>query len=158
MSKLRKLIILDDDNHYSGMLALDLQQHFPELMVSSFNRGEVIAGYDVYILDNDFGGEKQGAQLAEKVRSVAPSSLVIMLSATLEIGLLKRLVNCHAAGVFDKSQPNDLKKMMDLIDDFLIAQKKSKPRASKESLSHTVTSISKLISEWNKRLSYEERV
>jgi len=157
MSKLRKLIILDDDTHFSGMLALKLQQYFPEMAVTSSNGSEIVPGYDIYILDNDFCGEKKGAMLAEKVRSVSPGSLVIMLSATLELDLLKRLVNCHAAGVFDKGQPDDLENMIALVDSFLLAQRPQQATA-KQSLGETVTGISKLIGEWNKRLSYEERI
>ena len=78
MNKLRKLIIMDDDPHYSGMLALKLRMQFPELMVSSYNKADLPGGYEIYILDNDFFGEKCGAQLAESVRKIAPQSLVLV--------------------------------------------------------------------------------
>lgn len=156
MRKLRKLIILDDDPHYSGMLALKLRMQFPELLVSSYNRSDVPTGYDIYILDNDFAGEKCGAVLAEKVREISPSSLVLVLSGTLEFSLLKRLVNCHAAGVFDKSDEDELVGMMDLIDRYL-RQKPIKTEASDASLSSAMRSIQSLISEWNQRLAFEEK-
>ncbi|MEX0299418.1 MAG: hypothetical protein AB3N28_10135 [Kordiimonas sp.] len=156
MNKLHKLLILDDDPHYSGMLALKLKSRFPELMVSSSEQKNILSGYDIYILDNDFGGEKCGAKLAEEVRNSAPNSLVAILSGTLEFNLLKRLVNCHAAGVFDKSQVSELDTLMDLIENYI--QSPSVPVSTeKPSLKETLGSISGLISQWNKKMVLEER-
>lgn len=157
MRKLRKLIILDDDPHYAGMLALKLRMQFPELMVSSYNKANLPDGYDIYVLDNDFFGEKCGAQLAEQVRKIAPNSLVIVLSGTLEFSLLKRLVNCHAAGVFDKSNDDDLAHMIGLIEQFLLRSNALHPSAKVASMPSTLSSISDLIKEWNKRLAFEEK-
>ena len=86
MKTSHKLLILDDDLHYTGMLALKLKARFPELKVSSSTQKTLINGYDIYILDNDFNGQKCGAKLAEQVRQQAPHSLVIILSGTLELG------------------------------------------------------------------------
>lgn len=155
MNKLHKLIVMDDDPHFAGMLALNLQQRFPELVVTTIDKSEPVAGYDIYILDNDFGGEKHGAALAEKVRKQSPQSLVIMLSATLELALLKRLVNCHAAGVFDKSEPDEMERMMRLIDTF-ICSPKIKPKKSTESLKNTMAGVTGLLKEWNQRLEFEK--
>ena len=155
MLKQRKLLILDDDPQYAVMLALRLQQRFPELGVSSSKRGIVQNGYDIYILDNDFGGEKRGAELAERVRRNSPDCLVMVLSGTIEMDLLKRLVNCHAAGVFDKSKPEDLEQLMRLTHAFLV-QSPQTPPPSSGSLADTISGISTLIAEWNKRLSFEE--
>ncbi|NVJ96667.1 MAG: hypothetical protein HWE25_00855 [Alphaproteobacteria bacterium] len=157
MRSLRKLLILDDDPHYSGMLALKLRQRFPELMISSCERTDISSGYDIYVLDNDFAGEKCGAALAEEVRGQQPNALVIVLSGTLELDLVKRLVNCHAAGVFDKSEASDLERMMTMIDYFLRQNTPEKQKADHASLRSTVTSISALLSEWNERLAFERR-
>jgi len=156
MKKLRKLLILDDDPHYSGMLALKLRMQFPELVISASQRNKVLPGYDIYILDNDFSGDECGAKLAEEVRSVAPESLVAVLSGTLEFSLLKRLVNCHAAGVFDKSDDDDLVRLIELIDRYLLAQHDSKNMGKKES-KNVLVGISDLLSEWNRRLAFEEK-
>ncbi|MBO6504443.1 MAG: hypothetical protein JJ850_12515 [Kordiimonadaceae bacterium] len=157
MNKLRKLIIMDDDPHYAGMLALKIRMQFPELMVSSYNKADLPGGYDVYVLDNDFFGEKCGAQLAEEVRKIAPRSLVIVLSGTLEFALLKRLVNCHAAGVFDKSKEDDLTQMMGLIDQFLLQSPNQSPVSKSSSFQGTLSGIRGLMKEWNKRLAFEEK-
>ena len=157
MNKLRKLIIMDDDPHYAGMLALKIRMQFPELMVSSYNKADLPGGYDIYVLDNDFFGEKCGAQLAEKVRKIAPESLVIVLSGTLEFALLKRLVNCHAAGVFDKSKEDDLEQMMGLIDQYLLQPPRQPSEVKSTSLSGTLSGIRELMKEWNKRLAFEEK-
>lgn len=157
MQKLRKLIIMDDDPHYSGMLALKLRMQFPELAVSSYNKTNVPSGYDIYILDNDFLGERCGATLAETVRKVAPESLVLVLSGTLEFSLLKRLVNCHAAGVFDKGRDTDLEQMTALIEHYLLKTSTKNQVSSDASSSSLLGNITALISEWNKRLKFEER-
>lgn len=157
MKKLRKLLILDDDPHYSGMLALKIRQHFPELMISSCERGDVSGGYDVYVLDNDFAGEKCGAALAEEVRARQPGALVIVLSGTLELDLVKRLVNCHAAGVFDKSESDDFDRMMNLIEHYLMNSTPATQEKTDTSFKGTLTSISSLLSEWNERLQLERR-
>jgi DNA-binding response OmpR family regulator len=155
LNKLHKLIVMDDDPHFAGMLALNLQQRFPELVVTTIDKSEPVAGYDIYILDNDFRGEKHGALLAEQVRKQSPSSLVIMLSATLELALLKRLVNCHAAGVFDKSEPDEMERMMRLIDAFICSPIVT-PKKRKESFKNTVASVTSLLKEWNHRLEFEK--
>lgn len=157
MSKLRKLIIMDDDPHYAGMLALKIRMQFPELMVSSYNKADLPGGYDIYVLDNDFFGEKCGAQLAESVREIAPRSLVIVLSGTLEFALLKRLVNCHTAGVFDKSKEDDFNQMIDLIDQFLRQSPNQNLVAKSGSFPGTLTGIRDVMKEWNKRLAFEEK-
>lgn len=159
MKKLRKLIILDDDPHYSGMLALRLRMRFPELMISSSERTQVPAGYDIYVLDNDFAGDKCGAALAEQVAAVAPDSLVVVLSGTLEFDLLKRLVNCHAAGVFDKSKETELDAMIALMERFLLEAPAPEEARQQSSFGATMGGIRDLIGEWNRRLAYEnERV
>lgn len=157
MSKLRKLIIMDDDPHYAGMLALKLRMQFPELVVSSYNKADLPGGYDIYVLDNDFFGEKCGAQLAENVRKIAPKSLVIVLSGTLEFSLLKRLVNCHAAGVFDKSNEGDFACMMELIEQFMLRNSDQKDGLKSSSMAGTLSGIRDLMKEWNKRLAFEEK-
>lgn len=156
MKKLRKLLILDDDPHYSGMLALKLRMQFPELVISASQRNKVLPGYDVYILDNDFLGDECGAQLAEEVRAVAPESLVVVLSGTLEFSLLKRLVNCHAAGVFDKSDDEDLTRLIELIHRYLLSTSQAKG-AGKHEIKNVLVGISELLGEWNKRLAFEEK-
>ncbi len=156
MSILRKLVILDDDPHYAGMLGLKIRHEFPELAVSSCTKGDVPAGYDIYILDNDFNGMKMGAKLAESARTLSPKSLVVVMSGTLEISLLKRLVNCHAAGVFDKSEVEDMSRMFTLIQSYIQEPQKVEKPAS-PSLKGTLKGISALLSEWNDRLAYEEK-
>ncbi|MCK0067853.1 MULTISPECIES: hypothetical protein [Kordiimonas] len=156
MKKSHKLLILDDDLHYTGMLALKLKARFPELKVSSSTQKTLIHGYDIYILDNDFNGQKCGARLAEQVREQAPDSLVIILSGTLELELLKRLVNCHTAGVFDKGNIDELQAMNELIEAY-IQSENLKPTENKISFAETFSGISDMISEWNKKLTYEEK-
>lgn len=151
----QRLLIMDDDPHYSGMLALKLKQQFPELNVSSCERQKVETGYNVYILDNDFGGEKCAAKLAEEIRRTTPECLVVILSATLEFDMLKRLVNCHAAGVFDKSDPDEINKLFQLIDAYLASQSVTTPTPNPSFL-ETVNGIKGLISSWNKKLEYED--
>ena len=156
MKKLRKLLILDDDPHYSGMLALKLRMQFPELVVSSSQRSKVLPSYDIYILDNDFSGDECGAQLAEEVRTVAPESLVAVLSGTLDFSLLKRLVNCHAAGVFDKSDDDDLTRLTELIDRYLLSQGDVNDTDKREK-KNVLVGIGELLGEWNQRLAFEEK-
>lgn len=158
MTKLRKVLILDDDTRYSGLLALKLRMRYPEILVTARTTPDVIAGYNVYILDNDFGGSKMGAVLAEKVRQLAPDSLVIVLSGTLEFGLLKRLVNCHAAGVFDKSRDSELSDLMHLIDQYLIASStQARSAQDGQTSASALTKICAILSQWNKRLAFEEK-
>jgi len=157
MTKLRKILILDDDIRYSGLLALKLRMHFPEILITTRETPTLPAGYDVYILDNDFGGSKMGAGLAEDVRRIAPKSLVVVLSGTLEFDLLKRLVNCHAAGVFDKSKDGDTARLIQLIDHFVqsVPSADTSP-APDRSLGTALASIRGVLDAWNQRLVAEE--
>ncbi len=156
MSKQHKLMILDDDIHYTGMFALKLQHYFPELRVSSSNSSDIPEGYDIYIVDNDFDGEKIGADIAEKLRTIAPNSLVIVLSGTLEKDMLVRLVNCHTAGVFDKTDIDDFENITALIEQYL-KRTITEEKPDNTSFVSTISNIKGLLSAWNKRLSYEQR-
>ena len=156
MSMQHKLLIMDDDLHYSGMLALRLRRYFPEIKVSSISNGNCINGYDIYILDNDFNGEKKGAALAEELREKEPTSLIIILSATLEKSMLIRLVNCHAAGVFDKGELTELEPLFELIEDYIAKPALGVlPQQGEETT--IFSGISSVLSQWNKRLEMERQ-
>ncbi|WND03268.1 response regulator [Temperatibacter marinus] len=150
----KKLLIIDDDPHFSGLLALKLKRKFEHLTVSCFDKEKVIDGYDIYVLDNDFRGKKCGADLAEEIRKKSPNSLVIILSATLEFKLLKRLVNCHAAGVFDKSNPKDIETLFALIKEYL-NYTETDDQPLEVSLATTLKDIKSVLKEWNKKLHLE---
>jgi len=58
--------------------------------------------------------------------------------------------------VFDKSRTGDLEQLMQLTEAFLL-QTPEAPPASTANLAETVSGISALISEWNQRLSFEDK-
>lgn len=144
-------LIIDDDPHFATMLRLLILEHCLEITVDHLAKPSLKAGYDVYIIDNDFGGIKKGAALAAEARRRAPDALVVVLSGTLEKSMLKKLVNCHAAGVFDKACVEELQDLFSLIERYRLAQGEAASRPT-PGLVGTIQSITSLLAGWDARL------
>ncbi len=152
-------LVLDDDPVVLKLLSLRLKRRFPELNVECHTQPVAVGVYDVYILDNEFHGRPLAADLAEHIKRQQPQSLVLALSGTLDVGTLKRLINCGCAGAFDKNAPADIEALMTSIADYLddssfTTFRASRPRAR---VGDTARAIAALIRDWNRRLELEER-
>jgi hypothetical protein len=87
----------------------------------------------------------------QRVKRIAPDSLVIAYSAFLDRDFLRSLILEHCEGAFDKGSLTELEKMIELIEGFLEELRSS--GKSSQSSKNTVRSIFELVREWNIRLS-----
>jgi len=150
----KRLLIIDDDPVVSEILLLRIGQSCPAVEAEAVNQPVAPPGYDIYVVDINFGEQKEGVRLAEAIFTVSPGAAVFMLSSYLEVPDLKRAMGVQCRGAFDKSEPEDIAALMRAIAD----------AASPEAL-ETATQpprgrgllgdMAALIREWNRRISAE---
>ena len=146
-----RIAIIDDDPFVMEHLAQSFRQRLPDVEVVGVSDPVAPVGFHVYIVDRDFGGENCGEDLIQRVKRIAPNSLVIAYSAFLDRDFLRSLILEHCEGAFDKGSLTELEKMIELIEDFL--EESRSPGKSSRSSKNTVRSILDLVREWNIRLS-----
>lgn len=146
-----RIAIIDDDPFVMEHLAQSFRQRLSNIEVVGISDPVAPVGYHVYIIDRDFGGNNCGEDLVQRVKKIAPDSLVIAYSAFLDRDFLRSLILEHCEGAFDKGSLAELEKMIELIEGFLEELRSSK-RPSQSS-TNTVRSIIELVREWNIRLS-----
>ena len=146
-----KIAIIDDDPFVMTHLAHSFKQRLPNVEVVGVSDPVAPVGYQVYIVDREFDGNNCGQDLVQRIRRIAPNSLVIAYSAFLDRDYLRNLILEHCEGAFDKGSLAELEKMIELIDEFLEKIRTSKMAG--QSSTSTVRSIYELVREWNIRLS-----
>jgi hypothetical protein len=108
-------------------------------------------GYNVYIVDREFGEDSCGQELVRRIKKVSPNSLVVAYSAFLDRDFLRDLVLQDCEGAFDKGSLEELEKMTALIKEFL--ETGQNPNSTSGPRDGTIRSILNLLREWNTRLS-----
>lgn len=146
-----RIAIIDDDPFVVSHLTKSIRNRLPEVEVVGIPDPLAPVGYDVYVIDRDFGGNSCGQDLMQRVKRIAPDSLVIAYSAFLDRDYLRSLILEHCEGAFDKGSLTELEKMIELIEGFL--EKSRSPGKSARSSRNTVRSIFELVREWNTRLA-----
>ena len=146
-----RIAIIDDDPFVMTHLAESFRQRLSNVEVIGVYDPVAPVGFDVYVIDRDFDGNKCGQDLMQRVKRIAPDSLVIAYSAFLDRDYLRGLILEHCEGAFDKGSLAELEKMIELIEEFLDEARSSKPTS--RSTKNTVRSIFELVREWNIRLS-----
>jgi hypothetical protein len=138
-----RIAIIDDDPFVVSHLADSIRNRMPYAEVVGIPDPLAPVGYQVYIIDRDFGG------------NIAPDSLVIAYSAFLDRDYLRSLILEHCEGAFDKGSLTELEKMIEMIEEFL--ENSRSPGKSSPSSRNTVRSIFELVREWNTRLAQNGR-
>lgn len=112
-------------------------------------------GYDIYIVDINFGAKQEGVRLAEAIATASPSAAVFMLSSFLEVPILKRAMSVQCRGAFDKREPEDIAALLLAISETASqeAPEEITERPSRRSL---LGDMAALIREWNRRISAEQ--
>ena len=146
-----RIAIIDDDPFVMAHLSESFRRHLSDVEVVGISDPVAPVGYHVYIIDRDFGGNNCGQDLVQRVKRIAPDSLVIAYSAFLDREFLRSLILEHCEGAFDKGSLTELEKMIELIEGFLEESRSS--GKSSQSSKNTVRSIFELVREWNIRLS-----
>ena len=148
----KRLIILDDDMTVCDVL-LKRFRGACSTQIEAYALHEPVAvpGFDIYVVDNNFGGKQEGIRLAEAIAKVSPGAAILMLSSQLEVGLLKRAIGLKVVGAFDKCEPSDVTTLVETVAQLVRHWPQSQPGRGS-----IVRDLATLIREWNERMSNEE--
>lgn len=150
-----RMVIIDDDPFVIKHLNKHLGEKIPQLEIVGISNPIAPVGFNIYIIDREFGEDSCGQDLMQRVRKLAPKSLVIAYSAFLDRDFLRRLVLEDCEGAFDKGSLEELEKMTALISSYI--ETGEPPKQSAEPPRGTVRSILNLVREWNTRISTQGR-
>ena len=155
-----KILLLDDDPAALRFLEYKLKRSLPEVDCESRLEPEVEGDFDIYFIDNEFEGQRIAAQLADRIRSLKPSALIIAYSATLDRETLKRLMKAGCTKACDKSEPNELEATLDTlrrhVESMKVIQAQQPPRGPLGSIIHGLRTLTGLFESWNTRLRQNE--
>lgn len=146
-----RIAIIDDDAFVITHLSKHLGERMPEAEVVGISNPIAPLGFNVYIVDREFGEDSCGQELVQRIKKVSPNSLVIAYSAFLDRDFLRDLVLQDCEGAFDKGSLEELEKMATLIQEF--AETGRSPKNASGPRDGTIRSILNLLREWNTRLS-----
>ena len=149
-------LLIDDDENVLAILRHFLTEQVPGLTVHTLKEPRVEPGYDIYLIDNDFGGRHVGARLATEARGLAPEALVLAYSSNLDRALLKRLLNAHCDGAFEKDSAAERSEMLGLIEAFAQARLRERGGMGNGPIA-VLREMAGLFDSWNARLGEEER-
>ena len=151
MSNEPTVLIVDDDQDAAEWLQYLLQTRFPSAKIEIRLNPDASGTYDIFLIDNDFHGTCLAADLARAIRASNPHALIVAFSAYLDRQTLKQLVNLGCDGACDKSDPNDVERMSQIISAF-VERSKKQPAAQSTGFLGAVRSIGDLLRQWNQRL------
>lgn len=104
----RRLLLIDDDPVASEILLLRISQSCPLVTASAVHDPIAPPGYDIYVVDLNFGDRQEGVRLAEFITTTTPGADVFLLSSFLDVEALKRAMGVQCSGAFDKRNPEDV--------------------------------------------------
>lgn len=150
----KRLLLIDDDPVVSQILLLRVGQSCHMVEAAAINEPVAPPGYDIYVVDINFGGRQEGVRIAEAISTVSPGAAVFMLSSFLEVPVLKRAMSVQCRGAFDKREPEDISALMRAISE---AASQETLEAGNQPLQGRglLGDMTALIREWNRRISAE---
>ena len=144
-----RIAIVDDDPFVAAHLQIALAERLPSAELFMIEEPVAPAGYDVYVIDNDFGGRAVGGELHDRVRAVAPDALVLAYSAELDSSFLRRLMRGGARDAYDKESAGDREALV-----LAIVEEAERRRGGgrRRRGRGPVAAVADLLREWNRRL------
>ena len=150
-----KIIVIDDDSIVTSVIRHHLKTNFPQAVIEVSNEPIVRPGYDIYFLDNDFGGLPMAKSLLQQVREASPHALVVALSNTLDLEVMRDLINGGCNIVYDKRYPADSIEARQVIYNYLAVLEDRHNQVNRPGLIDLANSLKRLLGEWNARLNKE---
>ncbi len=148
----KRLIILDDDKTVCDVLIRRFRSAgHTHVEAYALHEPVAVPGFDIYVVDNSFGGKQEGIRLAEAIAKVSPGAAILMLSSHLEVGLLKKAIGLKLVGAFDKCDPSDVTMLVETVGQLARHWPQREPGRGS-----IVRDLAALIREWNERMSSEE--
>lgn len=148
-----KVLIMDDNPIITAVMEEHLRVFFPSMKTSITHEPDAKANFDIYFVDNDFDGEHKGTDLVKEIREIAPNSLIVALSNTLDLEELSEMLNHGCNLIYDKRNPISSKSAREVIQNYLNLLEEQKIQSNKNKLQGAVQSIQHLLSSWNSRLN-----
>lgn len=156
MDFMTRVLIVDDDEDAARFLEYRLRQVCTDWQIVVRNVPDVSGEFDIYVLDNDFRGQRIAARLVQEIRRRHEDSLVVAFSGVLDTETLKQLVNAGCDHVCEKHRQNEIKQLLEMMVAFVGTQAEKQNTVSKErGLVKTIQSITSLLREWNRRLDMQ---
>ena len=150
-----KIAIIDDDPFVVAHLSETLTSRLADVHVVGVAEPVAPAGFDVYVVDNEFEGDSRGQDIIRRIRKISPQSLILAYSAYLDRKFLRALLRQGCEGAFDKGSLEELEAMINIIE--LHLDMKNADPDKIRGLGNTVRAISGLVHEWNVRLASNGR-
>ena len=154
-SRRLRALIVDDDKWALRLIRYVLEESIPDLEIEERQDPEISGEFDIYVVDNDFGGARRAAQIVPAIREENPNGLVVAFSATLDRSTLKTLLNAGCDAAFEKGRPDDLEALSRVALEF--AKTARNRSESDRGVVASARVIRDLIRAWNERLNHEER-
>ncbi|NQX88388.1 MAG: response regulator transcription factor [Halioglobus sp.] len=152
--KHRSVAIVDDDALVCALLERSLQARLGDVHVAGIPEPVAPAGFDVYIVDTQRHCEIQNQDIVTRIQAIAPQSLVLVYTESLDPGYLRKLLMQGCEGAFHKGSFEEVRAMLDLIEAYFVGNQYNDE--SFDSFGGTVRAIYSLVREWNLRISAAE--
>jgi DNA-binding NarL/FixJ family response regulator len=149
-----RALILDDDEWALRLIRYVLEEGLPGVEIVERRTPDAHGEFDIYIVDNDFGGSRCAAEIVPSIRARRPAALVVAFSATLDRTTLKALLNAGCNSAFEKGRPNDLQALSQIVCEY--ARSRPLHGETRRGVAESAKAIRELIHEWNVRLSRDE--
>ena len=151
----KRIAIVEDDPFVVAHLKNALARRMPDVDVVGVLEPVAPAGFDVYIVDREFGGDSHGRDVVQRIRSISPGSLVLAYSAHLDREFLRELLREGCEGAFDKGSLEELDSLIGIIESYFATDRAS--GAVVQGVGNTVRAIAGLLREWNLRFANNGR-
>ncbi|MEP1471023.1 MAG: hypothetical protein ABJK25_08640 [Halieaceae bacterium] len=147
----KRIAIIDDDPFVVAHLKKSLTKRIADVQVVGIIEPVAPAAFDVYIVDKEFHGDNLGQDVVQRIRAIAPESLILAYSAFLDRDYLRALLMEGCEGAFDKGSLEEVDSMLDVIELYFASGKRGDDGV--EGFGRTIRAISGLVREWNLRIT-----
>lgn len=149
MHRIYSAVIMDDDPNAIAFMKWFLEEHFPWVRVASGTEADVVRGFDMYFIDNNFNGKARAVEIVKALRETEKDAMIIAYSATMDAKTFKALLNAGCNGAAEKGNASDMAIMGRMTREFI--EKKSAEAAEKKShgFRGTIESMAEMIGKWN---------
>tara|TARA_B100001778_G_scaffold334984_1_gene350361 strand:- start:31553 stop:31984 length:432 start_codon:yes stop_codon:yes gene_type:complete len=102
-----KILLIDDDADVLELISeyLDEANHELEFVidhVEKFDSAKIDFSYDIYLVDDMFGGKSMSVEIAKSIRAKDNDSKVFILSGQAKEDTLRKLINLRVDGFIEK--------------------------------------------------------
>lgn len=152
-----RVAIIDDDPVVSNLTSIAITGKFPDVDVYTYSEPRNIPNMDIYFIDNDFDGTRMAMSLLKRIRKTNPDSLVIAMSATLDMGTIQNLMNQGCNGIWDKNlMGSQAEVVFDIMSNYMEILDEIYSENTR-SLSASLKVMRDLLLQWNKRLNKSDK-